>query len=214
MVAALARAGCRGVRIGIESGNENLRAEILKRRMSNEEIRQAFVLSHKYGLDVYTCNMLGIPGETAEMIEETIALNRQLEPAGLQFSVFYPYPMTELYDLCVREGYLPQETPAGASSGSCHSYYERKSVLQLPTLSTAELEREYDRFQQLRLEIQMREENPAKYRLYRALLFLFGGNARRARSALRRLDRVGAKFAGLWRRPGMHEQRTDQAGKS
>lgn len=214
MVAALARAGCRGVRIGIESGNETLRAEILKRRMSNEEIRQAFVLAHKYGLDVYTCNMLGIPGETAEMIEETIALNRQLEPAGLQFSVFYPYPMTELYDVCVREGYLPQEAPAGASFGSCYSYYERKSILQLPTLSTAELEREYDRFQQLRLEIQMKKENPAKYRLYRALLFLCGGNARQARAVLRRLDRIGAKLAGTWRRPGVREQRTDQVGKA
>jgi hypothetical protein len=158
--------------------------------------------------------MLGIPGETAEMIEETIALNRQLEPAGLQFSVFYPYPMTELHDVCLRDGYLPQEAPAEALSGSCHSYYERKSVLQLPTLSTAELEREYDRFQQLRLEIQMKKEDPAKYRLYRALLFLSGGDARRARSALRRLGRIGAKLTGIRRRPGVHEQRADQVGKA
>lgn len=214
MVMALARAGCRGVRIGIESGNEKLRADILKRHMSNEEIRKAFALAHKYGLDVYTCNMLGIPGETAEMIEETIALNRQLEPAGLQFSVFYPYPMTELYDLCVREGYLPQEACTDASSGSCHSYYERKSVLQLPTLSTAELERGYDHFQQLRLEIQMKRENPAKYRLYRALLFLCHGNARWARSALRRLDRICAKLTGVWQRPSACGQQTDQVGKA
>jgi anaerobic magnesium-protoporphyrin IX monomethyl ester cyclase len=180
MVAALARAGCRGVRIGLESGNEQLRTQVLKRTMSNEEIRQTFALARKYGLDVYTCNMLGIPGETANMIEETIALNRELEPAGMQFSVFYPYPMTELYDVCAHEGYL-------AEGEQLYSYYERKSVLRLPTLSQSELEKEYDRFEQLKIELQMKRANPTEYQAYKALLFLFQGDSRKARAVLRRL---------------------------
>jgi radical SAM superfamily enzyme YgiQ (UPF0313 family) len=188
LVAALAHAGCCGVRIGIESGNENLRAEILKRRMSNAQIRAAFALARKYGLDIYTCNMLGIPGETAEMIEETIALNRELEPADLQFSVFYPYPMTELYDMSVRNGYLIE-------GQSLHSYYERKSILRLPTLSTAELERGYDHFQQLKNELRMKREHPGKYRLYKVLRFLLGGDSERAYAALRWLSRIRAKLA-------------------
>jgi radical SAM superfamily enzyme YgiQ (UPF0313 family) len=204
MVAALANAGCRGVRVGLESGNEELRARVLKRRMSNDEIRQAFSLARKYGLDVYTCNMLGIPGETAEMIEETIALNRELEPAGMQFSVFYPYPMTELYDVCVRDGYLGEET-------ELHSYYERKSVLQLPTLSGAALQRGYDRFEQLKVELQMKRANPVKYRVYRLLLFLLGGDSRKARSALRRLGRVRSVLANALRHPSATEQQTMQA---
>jgi anaerobic magnesium-protoporphyrin IX monomethyl ester cyclase len=159
MVEALAHAGCCGVRIGIESGNESLRAEILKRRMSNDEIRQAFALANRHGLNVYTCNMLGVPGETAAMIEETIALNRELEPADLQFSVFYPYPMTELYDLCAREGYL-------SDGESLPSYYERKSILHLPTLTSEELGREYDRFQELKDELRMKKENASYHRRY------------------------------------------------
>ncbi len=165
MVAALAHAGCRGVRIGIESGNESLRAEILKRRMSNDEIRQAFALSRKHGLNVYTCNMLGVPGETAAMIEETIALNRELEPADLQFSVFYPYPMTELYDVCVREGYLRE-------GESLPSYYGRKSILHSPGLTADELGHEYDRFQQLKDELRMKRDSPLRYYVYQALHWL------------------------------------------
>ncbi len=197
MVAALAHAGCRGVRIGLESGNEELRASVLKRRMSNDEIRKAFALARKYGLDVYTCNMLGIPGETAEMIEETISLNRELQPAGMQFSVFYPYPMTELYDVCVRGGYLEE-------GEKLDSYYERRSILQLPTLSDEELEMEYDRFEQLKIELQMKRSNPTKYRLYRMLLFLVGGDSRKARSLLRRLGRVRVVLTGAmrWSRSG------------
>ena len=64
IIEALAAAGCRGVRIGVESGNEHLRQEILKKRMSNAEILAAGRLAEKHGLEVYTCNMLGVPGET------------------------------------------------------------------------------------------------------------------------------------------------------
>jgi anaerobic magnesium-protoporphyrin IX monomethyl ester cyclase len=189
LVAALAHAGCRGVRIGIESGNEDLRTEILKRRMSNDEIRHAFALARKYGLDTYTCNMMGIPGETADMIEETITLNRELEPTDLQFSVFYPYPMTELYDLSVRNGYLIE-------GQSLPSYYARKSVLRLPTLSKAELEIGYDHFLQLKSELRMKRENPTKYRTYRVLRSILGDPGK-AWSVLRLLGRVKARIMAV-----------------
>ena len=189
LVIALAHAGCRGVRIGIESGNEKLRAEILKRHMSNAEIRGAFALARKHGLDIYTCNMLGIPGETAAMIEQTIALNRKLEPADLQFSVFYPYPMTELYDVAARNGYLVE-------GESLHSYYERKSILRLPTLSKDELEKGYDHFQELKAELRLKRDSPAKYRVYQVLRFVLGGNSQKARSALRGLGRIKARLIG------------------
>jgi radical SAM superfamily enzyme YgiQ (UPF0313 family) len=193
MTSALARAGCRGVRIGIESGNEQLRTDILKRRMSNDDIRRAFALARKHGLNLYTCNMLGIPGETPEMIEETIALNRELEPAGLQFSVFYPYPMTELYDISVRNGYL-------VKGQALSSYYERKSILRLPTLSTAELAKGYDHFRQLKSELRMGRENPIRHRFFALLRSLLGGDAERAWAVMGWLGRVKAIVVGSWRR--------------
>jgi radical SAM superfamily enzyme YgiQ (UPF0313 family) len=193
LVAALARAGCRGIRIGLESGNEQLRAEILKRRMSNDKIRQAFALARKHGLETYTCNMLGVPGETATMIEETIALNRELESTDLQFSVFYPYPMTELYDLSVREGLIGE-------GQSLDSYYERKSVLNLPTLSQQELERGYDHFVQLKRELRMRQQNPAKYRLF-SLLRTVLRDSDRVWAVMRLLGRLKNRLSGRLR-PG------------
>ena len=162
LVRMLAEAGCQGVRIGVESGNEWLRNKILKRQMSNDDFRRAFHLLHRYRIQTYTCNMIGIPEETPEMIEETIALNRELVPDKFQFSVFYPYPMTELYEVSVREGYLREgETLTG--------YYERESILQLPTLSREELARGYDRFQELKKELFLKKRSPLRYRLYRLL---------------------------------------------
>lgn len=192
LIAALAGARCRGVRIGIESGNEKLRAEILKRRMSNDDIRRTFALAKRYNLDVYTCNMLGVPGETPEMIEETIALNRELQPADLQFSVFYPYPMTELHDLCVEKGYLTQ-------GESLPSYYERKSILRLPTLAPEELAKKYDRFQELKTELRMKREAPRRYRIYQVLRFLLGGDSGRAHAVLHFLRRIRVRLARMGR---------------
>ena len=170
VVKALAEAGCKGVRIGIESGNEGLRRDILKRRMGNDDIVAAFRRLRKHGLKAYTCNMLGVPGETKEMIEETIELNRRLEPDDLQFSVFYPYPMTELYDVAVEKGYYAPR------QGSLSSYYSRASVLSLPTLTPEELADEYDRFTALKDELSLRRTHPWKYQARKALRALAGGD--------------------------------------
>ena len=183
VVRALADAGCKGVRIGIESGNEQLRNEILKRRMSNEEITRAFRLLREYGLDTYSCNMLGLPGETLGMIRETIGLNRQLEPTEFQFSVFYPYPMTELYDRTVGKGMLrPGE--------SLSSYYEGHSILNLPTLTPDELAQGHEGFEALKRELALKRRSPWKYRVYRILSLFTGGGVGHAQALVRRIRRV------------------------
>jgi len=180
IVEALAAAGCRGVRVGVESGNEYLRQEILKKRMSNAEILAAVRRVQRQGMQVYTCNMIGIPGETPAMIDETIALNRELQPTELQFSVFYPYPMTELHEVCEREGYIEP-------GATLPSYYGRQSILKLPTLTRAELAAAYDRFEALRNELAMRHHHPCRYRLRQLALRLAGGDRARLERWLRPL---------------------------
>jgi len=162
LVRMLAEAGCQGVRIGIESGNEWLRNKILKRQMTNDDFRRVFRLLRHCGIQTYTCNMIGVPEETPEMIEETITLNRELAPDKFQFSVFYPYPMTELYEVSLRDGYLHE-------GATLTGYYERESMLQLPTLSRAELQRGYDRFLELKKELSLKKRSPLRYYLYRLL---------------------------------------------
>ena len=180
VVGALASAGCQGIRVGIESGSEWLRATILKRRMSNDEIIRAFRLVRRYGLRVYSCNMLGLPGETAEMIQETIELNRVLEPDEFQFSVFYPYPMTELYDQTVGKGMLRK-------GESLTSYYAKASILNLPDLTPEEVEKGYDGFVALKRELALKRRSPLKWRIYKMLSVFTGGDVDRVRAAFHRV---------------------------
>jgi len=185
LVKALADSHCAGIRVGVENGDETLRANVLKRRMSNQEIIDAFRLVRRYGLKAYTCNMIGIPGETPASIQATIDLNRALSPDEFQFSVFYPYPMTELYDTCVEQALIK---PGAELS----SYYSQESVLRLPTLTDKQLAEGYARFEALKSELALKRASPLKHRLYTLLLKLYRDDAPRLQRhlvALRRLRR-------------------------
>jgi hypothetical protein len=64
----------------------------------------------------------------------------------------------------------------------------------------------------LKAELQMKKASPLKYRAYRLLLFLLGGDSRKARSALRRLGRVRSVLTGGLQGSGAAEQHSVQAG--
>lgn len=108
LFAAFKRSNFWCINIGVESGSERVRRHILKRNYSNQEIVDAVGLARKHGLKIYFYNMIGIPGETEEDFKETIKINRICLPDKIFNHIFFPYPGTELYNLCKTEGLLPK----------------------------------------------------------------------------------------------------------
>ncbi len=102
-------AGCRRVNIGIESGSPYIRCEMLNRKMSNEEIIEAFRIVREAGLKTKSFNMIGFPGETPEHFQETIDLNARIRPDSVILNVFDPYPGTKLGEVCKRENLIDVE---------------------------------------------------------------------------------------------------------
>ena len=100
----LLEAGCVNIHMGIESGDEFIRRKILHRNMSNEKIINAFESAQKVGLNTTSYNILGSPHETIDQIKKTIAINQRVKPDHIGVSIFCPYPGTQLYNLCVKEG--------------------------------------------------------------------------------------------------------------
>ncbi len=129
---ALKKASCQMVKIGIESGNPKLRKEVLNRHFSNDDIVKTFDLAKKYGIKIYSFNIIGVPGETPETIRDAVNLNHQIRPDFMQVTSFYPYPGTTLGDLCFAKGYVDKDYE--------DSYFE-KSVLKLPTISRDQIEK-------------------------------------------------------------------------
>lgn len=108
-VAKLKESGCAGISFGVESGNEYIRNEVMGRGMSQETLVQAFKLTHENGLYTNALNIIGVPGETDEMIWDTIKLNRKIKPLISSCNIFYPYKGTNLGDYCFDNGLVDLE---------------------------------------------------------------------------------------------------------
>ncbi len=136
LISLLAKAGCRHIVYGIESGSRRVRETILNRPGDNRQFIEVFRWTKEAGILATANYMLGIPGETPADIESTLALNEALDPDDFGHFVFHPYPGTPLFELCRQKGYLPEnheELPAD----------NRRSILILPDL-TQDAIRHYD----------------------------------------------------------------------
>lgn len=103
------KSGCVNVCIGVESGNEKIRNNIIKKALPEEKIHQALSACKKAGLPVIGYFILGIPGETEETFKDTIKMIKNLPFAMIATSFYTPFPGTKLYDDCVRHGYIKRD---------------------------------------------------------------------------------------------------------
>ncbi len=65
---------------------------------------QADLLAKKFGFITFADFMIGNPREKKEEIIQTIEFAKKLDPDYVQYSVFTPYPKTELYRRGIKEG--------------------------------------------------------------------------------------------------------------
>jgi radical SAM superfamily enzyme YgiQ (UPF0313 family) len=102
---AMKEAGCRLLIVGYESGNAEILKNI-KKGATVERARQFTKDCHKLGLVIHGDFILGLPGETRETIQNTIAFAKDLDVETIQVSVAHAYPGTELYDFAVKNGFM------------------------------------------------------------------------------------------------------------
>jgi hopanoid biosynthesis associated radical SAM protein HpnJ len=104
---AMKEAGCRLLIVGYESGDQQILKNI-KKGATIERARQFTKDCHKLGLVIHGDFILGLPGETRETINNTIAFAKELDVETIQVSVAHAYPGTELYDYAVSNGFMVQ----------------------------------------------------------------------------------------------------------
>jgi radical SAM superfamily enzyme YgiQ (UPF0313 family) len=139
----LAAAGCKQITYGVESGSERVRREIMRRPIRQQRFGDVFRWTRQAGILLTANFMLGLPGETRDDLQQTLDLAEELDVYDFGYFVFYPYPGTHLFRVCVDEGYLPEdylERPAN----------HKESILDLPDLTKGDIAEYYDRFTDLR----------------------------------------------------------------
>lgn len=92
----LKESGCTTVQFGIETGNEELRNKVLKKKLKNEDIIRGAAILKKFGFKINTYNMFNIPGETIENGFETVELNQRIGTDYPWSSIIQPFPGTEI----------------------------------------------------------------------------------------------------------------------
>jgi radical SAM superfamily enzyme YgiQ (UPF0313 family) len=104
-VSALKRAGCIIIAIGIETADEGMRASVLRRHYTNDQLRRACAFVREQGIFLKTYNILGLPPGGVQADWATLKLNIALQVDIPTASLLQPYPGTDLGDKTKQEDY-------------------------------------------------------------------------------------------------------------
>lgn len=124
----LKESGCVGVSMSLETANDKLRNEVLKKHFDREDVENAMEILNRHEIPVKIFNMVGIPGETLEDALDTLEMNARLKPMWARCSILQPYPPMDLYQMCKREGLFKEDF----ETDDFEFFYLKESPLEFP----------------------------------------------------------------------------------
>lgn len=123
---------CASVSLGIETGDTNLRKDLLKRIDTEGDIIKASSLLKEAGIRTSSFNMLGIPFESRQTYEKTVEVNKKANIQYPTINFFYPFEGTELRKIAIKSGfYDPKDKNT--------IVYQNRPALNFTDLSEREL---------------------------------------------------------------------------
>jgi anaerobic magnesium-protoporphyrin IX monomethyl ester cyclase len=129
MLAEMKKSGCRMIRLGVESGSQDVLDKI-KKRLTLKQIEDGFKLVKKHGIQALGGFMFGFPFDSRKTVEETIALAKKLSPDQVQFSINMCYPGTSLYEYAKKNNLLLAKS------------FQEFDMTHGPVVQTLDMERE------------------------------------------------------------------------
>ncbi|HEX9190624.1 MAG TPA: radical SAM protein [Candidatus Deferrimicrobiaceae bacterium] len=90
-------AGCHLIRMGVESGSQQI-LDRIRKGITVAQTAAAFEACRAAGLDTHAHAMIGLPGETRDQFGETLRLLREIRPSYLTVSVCTPLHGTLLHE--------------------------------------------------------------------------------------------------------------------
>jgi hopanoid biosynthesis associated radical SAM protein HpnJ len=109
--------GLRLLLVGYESGNQKILHNI-KKGLLVEVAKRFSKDCHALGIIVHGTFILGLPGETRETIQETLAFAKEVNPRTLQVSLAAPYPGTFLYKQAKENGWFASDVDLLTDDGT------------------------------------------------------------------------------------------------
>jgi radical SAM PhpK family P-methyltransferase len=92
----MGKAGCEGVLLGVESGSDKILKNMNKSARRKDYLR-AIPLLQAAGVSCYASLIIGFPGDTAETVEESLALVEEARPDFFRTQLWYCDPITPIF---------------------------------------------------------------------------------------------------------------------
>jgi radical SAM superfamily enzyme YgiQ (UPF0313 family) len=102
----MAKAGCVGVKFGVETVNTRTLADINKSFMNLDKVKQFVKWCKKLGLWTHATYMIGLPGDTRQDVSKTLDFAIRLDTDSAQFSIATPFPGTPFFEMAEENGWL------------------------------------------------------------------------------------------------------------
>jgi len=103
------KAGCKGINIGVETGDPHVLESQAKTGVSIEMLTKVRSFCKSVGIKLHFLLMLGLPGETKTSLYRTFKLVQKLGPESIGTTVVTPFPGTPLYNEAKENGWLETE---------------------------------------------------------------------------------------------------------
>lgn len=105
-VKTLSEMGCEMVWIGIQTGSEQLRKDILNRPEANEEIKSACALIKKYKMKLMIDHIFGLPYESEMTNDYSTVFYSELKPDIVNCYELLYFPKAKIIEKAIKFGYL------------------------------------------------------------------------------------------------------------
>ncbi|MBI5465414.1 radical SAM protein [Candidatus Gottesmanbacteria bacterium] len=99
-------AGCRGINIGVETGDPQLIEIEGKPGVSLRQLENIKKAADRIGIKLHFLLLIGLPGETRKSLYLTFKMIKRLRPYSLGATVVTPYPGTPLFENAKRKGWI------------------------------------------------------------------------------------------------------------
>ncbi len=108
LIRRMKQAGCDRIHYGVECGNDRM-LRVIKKNMTVAKVREVVGQTKAAGMEVLCYFIIGQQTETASDIDDTLNLARQLDPNYVHFTIFCPYPGTEIYFKGLESGVIKRD---------------------------------------------------------------------------------------------------------
>lgn len=106
LIDLMKQSGCVNLNFPVESGSQEVLKQIIKKPVNLARTKDLMAHCQKIGLSYNMFLVIGMPGETLADIRKSFRFASECGCYQPHISVATPYPGTELYDICITNGYL------------------------------------------------------------------------------------------------------------